>query len=77
MLHCKALPSSKSCNYCIVCVNICKSIFLGVIRHVYGNDIAKESILLSKVRLFFSIIARLIDKKLSTKLAKILNLLAL
>ena len=46
---------------------------LKLVSTIYGNDIAKESILLSKVRLFFSIIARLIDKKLSTKLAKILN----
>lgn len=46
---------------------------LKLVSTIYGNDIAKESILLSKVRLFFSIIARLLDKKLSTKLAKILN----
>lgn len=40
---------------------------------IYGNDIAEESILLSKIRIFFAIINILEDKSKAKKVAKILN----
>lgn len=46
---------------------------LNIVSTIYGNDIAIESILLSKVRLFFSIVHLLNDKSQSVTLAKILN----
>lgn len=46
---------------------------VAILSTVYGNDIAKESVLLSKIRLFFSIVSCLENKKYSEKLSKILN----
>lgn len=46
---------------------------LNLISTIYGNDIAEESILLSKVRLFFAIIKFLQNKSNSISLANILN----
>ena len=46
---------------------------LNLVSTIYGNDIAKESILLSKVRLFFAIVKHLRDKSMTIKLARILN----
>ena len=40
---------------------------------IFGNDIAPESILLSKIRIYFTIVSRLRDKTHSKRLAKILN----
>lgn len=51
----------------------CDTEILEILSTIYGNDIAKESILLSKIRLFFSIISCIEDKKLSDKISKILN----
>ncbi len=44
-----------------------------VISSMYGNDIARESILLSKVRLFFTSINTLKDKTLAVDIASVLN----
>ncbi len=46
---------------------------LNLISTIYGNDIAKESILLSKVRLFFAVIKFLQNKSNSVRLSRILN----
>lgn len=46
---------------------------LNLISTIYGNDIAEESILLSKVRLFFAVIKVLQNKRNSVRLSKILN----
>lgn len=48
-------------------------ILLTIISSIYGNDIAVESVLLSKIRLFFAIVQLLKDKKKSLRLAKILK----
>ena len=40
---------------------------------IFGNDIAPESILLSKIRIYFTIVSRLKDKTHTKRLAKILN----
>lgn len=45
---------------------------LDVVSTIYGNDIASESILLSKIRLFFAVIPLFSDKTNAKKLAKIL-----
>lgn len=44
-----------------------------VISSMYGNDISRESILLSKVRLFFASINTLKDKSIAVDIANILN----
>ena len=46
---------------------------LEIITTIYGNDIAEESILLSKIRIFFAVIHTLSDKSNAPKVAKILN----
>lgn len=46
---------------------------LNLVSTIYGNDIAEESILLSKIRLFFAVIMIVKDKSVAVKLAKILN----
>ena len=46
---------------------------VAILSTVYGNDIAKESVLLSKIRLFFSIVSCLENKKYAEKISKILN----
>lgn len=46
---------------------------LKVTSTIYGNDIAEESILLSKIRIFFAIVNLLKDKKNALQLGKILN----
>lgn len=46
---------------------------LNIVSTIYGNDIATESILLSKIRLFFAIYPLLKDATLSVDLANILN----
>ncbi|MBO7470043.1 MAG: N-6 DNA methylase [Bacteroidales bacterium] len=46
---------------------------LNLVSTIYGNDIAEESIFLSKVRLFFAVVKFLQDKNNSVRLAKILN----
>lgn len=46
---------------------------LNIITTIYGNDIAEESILLSKIRIFFAVIHFLKDKSNAQKVAKIIN----
>ena len=46
---------------------------LNLVSTIYGNDIAEESVLLSKIRLFFAVIKLFKDKSGAVKLAKILN----
>jgi len=46
---------------------------LNIVTTIYGNDIAEESILLSKIRLFFAVIHILKDKSKAQTVAKILN----
>lgn len=46
---------------------------LSIISTIFGNDIAQESILLSKIRLFFAIVSLLKDKTKVVELARILN----
>lgn len=46
---------------------------IAILSTIYGNDIAEESVLLSKIRLFFSILSCLENKKYAEKLSKILN----
>ena len=40
---------------------------------IFGNDIAPESVLLSKIRIYFTIVSHLKDKTNTKRLAKILN----
>lgn len=46
---------------------------LSLVSLIYGNDISPESVLLSKIRIYFSIINELNDKSNSIQLARILN----
>lgn len=46
---------------------------LYLVETIYGNDIAVESVLLSKIRIFFAIIDVLRDKNYAVRLARILN----
>lgn len=46
---------------------------LKLVATIYGNDIAVESVLLSKIRIFFAIIDVLRDKNYAVRLARILN----
>ena len=52
---------------------LCDDDILMIASSIYGNDIAADSVLLSKVRIYFTIINVLDDKSKSIKLAKILN----
>lgn len=47
--------------------------FLALTSSIFGNDISYESILLSKIRIYFTIINELKDKTNAKQLAKILN----
>lgn len=46
---------------------------LKLVATIYGNDIAEESVLLSKIRVFFATVCILNDSRNAIKLAKILN----
>lgn len=46
---------------------------LFLVETIYGNDIAAESVLLSKIRIFFAIISIIKDKNSAVRLARILN----
>ena len=46
---------------------------LYLVETIYGNDIAAESVLLSKIRIFFAIVDAISDKNNAVRLARILN----
>lgn len=46
---------------------------LCLVETIYGNDIAAESVLLSKIRIFFAIVTVISDKNNAVRLARILN----
>lgn len=46
---------------------------LCLVETIYGNDIASESVLLSKIRIFFAIVSVIRDKNNAVRLARILN----
>ena len=53
--------------------NFRDDVLFSITSSIYGNDIAQESILLSKIRIFFAVVSLLTDKTKSRKLAKIIQ----
>ena len=56
-----------------LCSNINDRIVIQIVSSIYGNDIALESLYLSKIRLFFAAVSRLSNKSNAIKIAKMLE----